>query len=149
MSALVATPPNGGAGQEVMAPEDAKASRNRVTALKLLAEQSARERNSVKIQEAIDRIIDLALVGDATAMSLVWKSVMSNGAADTATAAAEKVSININTAPQVIPAPEPTPVEGEVVRHVTVAPKAPVPELRSIIGEVIVNAPSVEKEKVE
>lgn len=137
----LATPPNGGAVVEsALAPtDDAKASRNKVTALKLLAEQSARERNSVKIQEVIDRIVDLALVGDATAMTLVWNSVMTKGAADTVSAAAEKVSININTAP----APqEPKPVEAVV--EVRPAPE-PRPELRTLIGEVIVNSP-VEKE---
>jgi hypothetical protein len=112
-----------------------------VTALKLLAEQSARERNSTKIQEVIDRIIDLALVGEPTAMTLVWKSIMSNGAADNVSAAAEKVSININTAPA--PAPqEPKAVEAVVEVRPAQQPR---PELRTLIGEVIVNSP-VEKE---
>jgi len=72
-------------------------SRNRITLLKHLAEESARARNAEKLQEVVDRVIELALIGDTTAMTLVWKSVMTNGAADDKTQAREKVEINITS----------------------------------------------------
>lgn len=114
----------------------AKGSRNKVTVLKLIAEQSARERNAGKLQEVVDRIIDLALVGDATAMQLVWKSVMSNGAADTTSAAAEKVSININAAAAPA-APPPQPAVIEVVQTREEEVKAPGPIKEAVEARLV------------
>ena len=62
-----------------------------------MSEEAARTRNGDKMQEVIDRIIEMALLGNETAMTLVWKSVMTNGAADDKTQAREKVEINITS----------------------------------------------------
>lgn len=71
--------------------------KNRITLLKHLSELSARERNAEKLQEVVDRVIELALIGNESAMALVWKSVMTNGAADDKTQARDKVEINITS----------------------------------------------------
>lgn len=73
-----------------------KGSRNKITLLKIVAEEAARERNHEKMQHVIDLVVDMARRGDAAAQKLVWSAVMSNGI-PTDQRVSEKVEININT----------------------------------------------------
>lgn len=104
-----------------------------------MAEQSARVRNADKLQEVLDRIIDLALVGNEAAMKLVWNSMMSTSSADQTSAAAEKVSININTSP--VGAEKEVPraeiVYPPVKDALTAESAESKPSIRDVIGEVI------------
>lgn len=73
-----------------------KGSKNKITALKLMAEEAARDRNQYRINYVIDRIISEAAHGDKASQKLVWQAVMSQGIPNEVKAA-EKVSINIGT----------------------------------------------------
>ena len=71
-------------------------SKNRVTVLKLLAEEAIRSNNATKILEVCNLIVDQALQGDKPSQKLVWQSVVSNGVSED-TAKNEKVEIKIGT----------------------------------------------------
>ena len=71
-------------------------SKNRVTVLKLLAEEAIRSNNATKILEVCNLIVDQALAGDKPSQKLVWQSVVSNGVTEDK-ATAEKVEIKIGT----------------------------------------------------
>ena len=73
-----------------------KGSRNKVTLLKLIAEEAVRDRNATKIMEVCNLIVDQALEGDRTSQKLVWQSVVSNGIAEERSAV-EKVEIKIGS----------------------------------------------------
>lgn len=73
-----------------------KGSKNRVTLLKLVAEESVRERNFDRIQRILDAILTDAENGDKDMRKLVWQSVVSKGSSDDKTSAQEKVEIHIN-----------------------------------------------------
>ena len=73
-----------------------KGSKNKITALKLMAEEAARDRNHDKIQEVVDKVINEAMNGSFQCQKLVWQSVMSNGI-PTDAKVGEKVQINIGT----------------------------------------------------
>lgn len=73
-----------------------KGSKNKVTLLKLAAEEAVRDRNMDLMQEVADGIIQDALRGDNDMRKLVWNAIMSKGSVDDRTAAKEKVEININ-----------------------------------------------------
>lgn len=74
-----------------------KGSKNKVTLLKLMAEESARERNQGKAQEVIDLIYMQALEGDKASQKLVWDANMSKGSVDDRTQAKEVVKIEIGS----------------------------------------------------
>jgi hypothetical protein len=80
-----------------------KGSKNRVTLLKLMAEESIREDNTDQMMNVARLVIAQALDGDTKSQKLVWDSVMSKGTADEKTQAREKVEINIGgmTPPEV------------------------------------------------
>lgn len=90
--------PKGQSGNPVGRP---KGSRNKVTLMKLMAEEAVRTNNIDKMLEVAEQIIDSALDGDFRCRKLVWDSIMSKGAADDNSTAKEKVEINLN-----IPKPE-------------------------------------------
>lgn len=73
-----------------------KGSKNKITTLKLIAEEAARDRNADRIQYVIDLIIADAAKGSVSAQKLVWQAVMSQGIPNEQKAA-EKVEINIGT----------------------------------------------------
>lgn len=77
-----------------------KGSKNKVTLLKLMAEEAVRERNIELMQRICDEILIDALEGDKDMRKLVWQSVMSKGSADDKTQAQEKVHISINAMPK-------------------------------------------------
>jgi hypothetical protein len=77
-----------------------KGSKNRVTLLKLMAEEAVRERNIERMQQVCDEIIEDALMGDKDMRKLVWQAMISKGSADEKSQAQEKVEIKINTAPK-------------------------------------------------
>jgi hypothetical protein len=78
-----------------------KGSKNRVTLLKLMAEEAVRENNSDLILQICQGILQDALEGDKDMRKLVWQSVMSKGSFDDKTQAQEKVVIQIqSTAPE-------------------------------------------------
>lgn len=80
-----------------------KGSKNKVTLLKLMAEEAVRERNIELMQQICDEILVDALAGDKDMRKLVWQSVMSKGTADDKTQAQEKVNISINAMPPAEP----------------------------------------------
>lgn len=80
-----------------------KGSKNRVTLLKLMAEEAVREGGTEKMLEVAELIIEQALSGDSKSQQLVWNAIMSKGSADDKTQAKERVEINIGgiTPPEV------------------------------------------------
>ena len=72
-----------------------KGSKNRVTLLKLMAEEAVREEQSDKMLDVARLVIEQALDGDHKSQQLVWQAIMSKGSADDKTQAKERVEINI------------------------------------------------------
>jgi len=83
-----------------------KGSKNKITLLKLMGEEAARDRNMVRAQEVIDLIYEQAMEGDKAAQKLVWSAHMSAASSDDKTHASEKVEIKITGT---------TPVEKAVI----------------------------------
>lgn len=59
-----------------------KGSKNKITLIKLMAEESVRSRNLDKMLEVCEAIITDALAGDRDCRKLVWQSVMSKSGTD-------------------------------------------------------------------
>lgn len=74
-----------------------KGSKNRVTLLKLMAEEAVRDRHADKMVEVAKLIIEQALDGDRDSQKLVWSSIMSKGVADNNSQAKESVNITISS----------------------------------------------------
>lgn len=72
-----------------------KGSKNRITLLKLMAEEEFRDNNDSKIRKVLNKIVDAALEGDLDCQKLIWQSVMSKGGIQERSEAKEKVSIEI------------------------------------------------------
>jgi hypothetical protein len=72
--------------------------KDKITALKIVAEQVARSRNQDKMQGVIDQIIEDARWGDKPSQKLVWDAIMTKGYAKE-TVAPAKVVIEVNSAP--------------------------------------------------
>jgi hypothetical protein len=90
-------------------------SKNKITLLKRMVEEAAREDNKEKMYAVIARIIDQALDGDAQSQKLVWSSIMSSAGSDDdkAVGARPQIVINAAGAPQ---APKAEVVEeGEII----------------------------------
>lgn len=89
-----------------------KGSRNKVTLMKLMAEDAVRSQNESKMLEVCSLIVDQALEGDKASQKLVWQSVVSNGVSDDKDAK-EKVEITIGhiPKPQEVTIIEQTPIE--------------------------------------
>lgn len=78
-----------------------KGSRNKITLMKLMAEEAYREDNQEKIQQVINKVVDKALKGDKACIKLVWSSVISNSPSDNKAQAQEKVVIKIDSMPTI------------------------------------------------
>lgn len=72
-----------------------KGSKNRVTLLKLMAEEAVREDNSDDMLKVARLVIDQAMEGDSRSQKLVWDAIVSKGTTDDRAVAKEKVEINI------------------------------------------------------
>lgn len=73
-----------------------KGSKNKVTLLRLMAEEAVRDRNLARMQEVAELIIEQALEGDRPSQKLVWASIISNSNTSEQTQAKEKFEINVN-----------------------------------------------------
>lgn len=72
-----------------------KGSRNKVTMIKLMAEQAVRDGNMEDMIAVAELVITQALEGDQKSQKLVWDGIMSKSSTDDKTKAADKVEINI------------------------------------------------------
>jgi hypothetical protein len=93
-----------------------KGSRNRITLLKLMAEEAVREGNADKMLSVCKTVINQALEGDKDSQKLVWAAVMSKSNLDTESKAGEKVTITIGkveSAPKVEKTKQTTTTEEE------------------------------------
>ena len=77
-----------------------KGSKNRVTILKLMAEEAVRSEETDRMLEVARKIIDQALDGDKPSQKLVWDAVMSKGSIDDRSQGQEKVQITISGLPE-------------------------------------------------
>jgi hypothetical protein len=73
-----------------------KGSKNKVTLLKLSAEEAFRERNQNQIDAVLDEILHAALDGDKAARKMVWDSCMSKAQVAEDKAAGGKQSITVH-----------------------------------------------------
>jgi len=73
-----------------------KGSRNKLTLMKLVAEEAIRDENFDKMRAVADKVINDALEGNQEMMKLVWNSLVSKGPVDSNSTAKEKHEININ-----------------------------------------------------
>jgi len=71
-------------------------SKNKISLLKMVAEEAVLERNYDKMQAVCNTIIHQALKGCKSSQKLVWQSMMSNGLLESKNAT-ERVEITINT----------------------------------------------------
>lgn len=74
-----------------------KGSKNRITLLKIAAEEAGRTRNFDKMLEVVQQTVVAALDGDKQARKLVWESIMSGGLSDSDGKGREKVEIKIGS----------------------------------------------------
>lgn len=72
-----------------------KGSRNKITLMKLMAEEAVREGNADKMLEVCRKVIDQAIEGNAESQKLVWAAVMSKSNIDPDKSTGEKVQITI------------------------------------------------------
>lgn len=73
-----------------------KGSKNKVTLLKLSAEEAFRERNQNQIDAVLDEILHAALEGDKSARKMVWDACMSKAQVAEDKAAGGKQSITVH-----------------------------------------------------
>ena len=88
-----------------------KGSKNRITLLKMMAEEAVREQHTPQMLAVIKQIIDSAQDGDKEAQRLVWNAIMSRGLSDSDGKGREKVEIRIGTMEN---GPSPVIIEGSV-----------------------------------
>jgi len=73
-----------------------KGSKNKITVLKLVAEEAFRERNENAIDAVLDQILMSALEGDPTARKLVWDACMSKAQVTEDKTAGQKQLITVH-----------------------------------------------------
>ena len=73
-----------------------KGSKNKITLLKLAAEEGWRERNSAKINEVLDQICEDALAGDKGARKMIFEAIVSKGGTQEEKSASNKQTINVH-----------------------------------------------------
>jgi len=80
-----------------------KGSKNRITVLKLMMEESVRSGSAKKIKQVLEDIIEDALQGDRDCRKLVWQSVMSKSGFDqsTPTGAVPEIVIRSDKPPEI------------------------------------------------
>lgn len=74
-----------------------KGSRNKITLIKLMAEEAVRSNHLDQMLEVCTKIIEAALEGDRDCRKLVWQSIMSKSGTDQAQTSGEAPRIIINT----------------------------------------------------
>jgi len=72
-----------------------KGSRNRITLMKLMAEEAVREGNADKMLDVCKTVINQAIEGDKDSQKLVWAAVMSKSNVESDKATGDKVQITI------------------------------------------------------
>jgi hypothetical protein len=72
-----------------------KGSRNKITLMKLMAEEAVREGNAEKMLEVCKKVIEQAIDGNIDSQKLVWAAVMSKSNLDVDKASGDKVQITI------------------------------------------------------
>lgn len=72
-----------------------KGSRNKITLMKLMAEEAVRENNAEKMLEVANIVIEQAIKGDKDSQKLVWAAIMSKSNLDAEKTAGDKVTITI------------------------------------------------------
>ena len=88
-----------------------KGSRNKITLVKLMAEQAVREDNHEDMLEVCKLVIEDALEGDRHMRKLVWESIVTKAPSESSSSGKEKVEIIINSsAPPEIKSTEPVEV---------------------------------------
>lgn len=93
-----------------------KGSRNKITLIKLMAEEAVRDRNLDKMLQVCQQIIDDALDGDFNSRKLVWQSVMSKSGVDPSTSSESAPTIIVRTDSPVHVSTSPKePLEGEII----------------------------------
>lgn len=93
-----------------------KGSRNKITLIKLMAEEAVRDRNLDKMLQVCQDIIEDALAGDFNSRKLVWQSVMSKSGVDPSTSSESAPTIVIKTdSPVRVSAKPRNDIEGEVI----------------------------------
>ena len=103
-----------------------KGSRNKITLLKLMAEESVRSKNVDRMLEVCEKIIEDALNGDRDCRKLVWQSIMSKSGTDQnqTSGAVPEIVIRSDKPPEVhVNAPkggeDARVIEGEIVEEIT------------------------------
>jgi hypothetical protein len=93
-----------------------KGSRNKITLIKLMAEEAVRDRNLDKMLQVCQQIIDDALDGDFNSRKLVWQSVMSKSGTDPSTSSEAAPTIIVRTdAPVHVSSSPRADLEGEII----------------------------------
>jgi hypothetical protein len=85
-------------------------SKNKVTVLKLAAEEAFRDRNTNAIDAVLDQILTAALEGDKAARKMVWDSCMSKANIGEDKAAGGKQAITVHRM-TVVKSDTPQPIE--------------------------------------
>lgn len=99
-----------------------KGSKNKITYLKLMAEEAVRSGESARIQEVCRNIVMAALEGDRDCRKMVWSAVMSKAGNEAQSNSGEmpQIVIRMDSAPKSAevsaPEPIPTPIE-EITKH--------------------------------
>lgn len=91
-----------------------KGSKNKITILKMAAEEAWRERNQDKLDMLLDLILDDALDGDKSARKMVFESIISKANMSEDKAAGNKQQITVHR--MIV---EPTGTKGNDVNHPT------------------------------
>ena len=73
-----------------------KGSKNKITLLKIAAEEGWRERNMAKINQVLDQICEDALDGDKGARKMIFEAIVSKGGTQEEKSATNKQVINVH-----------------------------------------------------
>lgn len=73
-----------------------KGSKNRITVLKMAAEEAWRERNSNRLDLVLDMILDQALDGDKASQKMIFDTIISKANVQEDKAAGHKQTINVH-----------------------------------------------------
>lgn len=73
-----------------------KGSKNRITILKMATEESWRERNSYRLEQLLDIILDDALAGDKSARKMIFDALVSKANVQEDKSAGQKQTITVH-----------------------------------------------------